>query len=430
MSILQQFNVFKNFKIEISPFYIERSKVLWLTRLRWVVCLFFFVLAVPFYFNQFLNRSQLMVYIGLISVLTVVNIFIPLLYVDSKKDVPAIAVFYQLILDLMMATSLLFVAGSFTNPFCTIIFLNTFVAGFLLNPIFSRAFLVIAHSCIGVLQIFSLYSQRSNLDDRTLLLMISFHFVNLSCWFVARLIGDFFKKFTDLQIQQANSIEKLNRLKAIGALAAGFSHEFASPLNAAKLSLDRALRNSVNEKLKNDIKNDLSLAIDSLQVCEEIIGQMNTSQMDIRSFSFKKVRLKELLTDIIESWTEENGQASIKVHYDGDGWVVVPVINFAQVVINLLDNAYQADSKSDILVTLNINDKYVELIVIDKGPGFSSDILDRVGEPFMTTKANGSGLGLYVASLFVESLGGKLVLSNNLVGAQVKLVWPNNVSIL
>ena len=430
MSILSNLNIFKKFEIEMSPFQIEYSKIVWLHRLRWVVTIVFFILSVPLYFNQFLNRQQFVIYVGLISILGLVNFFTSLLYSDQKKDVPTLAVFYQLTLDLIIATSLLFVSGSFSNPLCMIIFLNTFISGFLLSRTYSTAFLFLSHSCIGILQIFNIYSQKTNLDDRSIFTMMIFHFINLSCWFLARLIGHFFKKQNDLQIQQAHSIEKLNRLKAVGALAAGFSHEFASPLTAAKLSLDRAMRNLDRTQNTESLKHDLTLAIESLQACESVVGQMNTSQMDIRNFSFKKVKIKELLADIIDSWKEENPHAQIISQIEGEEFAIVPVINFAQVVINLLDNAYESAHSEPIEVILKVHTQFVELMIRDNGAGFSLDILNRVGEPFITTKPSGHGLGLYVAGLFAESLGGKLNLSNTEKGAQVRIIWPNDQDVI
>jgi len=430
MSLLSKFNIYKTFEFEMSPFQIEYSKIVWLSRLRWVVTSIFFILSVPLYFNQFLNRQQFVIYVGLISILSLANFFTSLLYSERKKDIPTVAVFYQLTLDLIVATSLLLVSGSFSNPFCMIIFLNTFISGLLLSRTYSTAFLFLVHSCIGVLQIFNIHSQNINFNDRTVFVMIIFHFINVLCWFLARLIGHFFKKQNDLYIQQAHSIEKLNRLKAVGALAAGFSHEFASPLTAAKLSLDRVIRNLDQVTNTENLKHDLVLAAESLQACENVVDQMNTSQMDVRSFSFKKVKIKELLVDIIDSWKEENPEAKILNQIEGEEFAVVPVINFAQVVLNLLDNAYHAARSEPIDVILNVQNQFVELNICDRGPGFSKDILNRVGEPFVTTKPSGHGLGLYVADLFAESLGGKLNLSNTASGAQVKIIWPNNESIL
>lgn len=428
MSVFENLNLFKVFEIKINPFQIEQSKIKWLTQLRWVVISLFFGLSIPFYIYQFLNRSQMIIYVGLISILLIVNIFTILLYVDPKKDVPIVAVFYQLTLDLIMATSLLFVAGSFSNPFCIILILNTFIAGFLLNAIYSIGFLLLSHSCVGILQFYYLFSENVNLDNRLTLSIVTFHFINLSCWFVSQVISSFVKKYFDLQIQQANAIERTNRLKAVGALAAGFSHEFASPLNAAKLSLDRALRNLHQMNTPKNLQNDLYMATESLLVCESIVNQMNTSQMDIGSFKLKKVNLCELLDDVIQSWLDENEYALVKKSYHTNIEAFVPVINFAQVVINLLDNANQASSGLEIQVDLAINNKIVELTVRDQGPGFSKEIIEHVGEPFISTKKNGTGLGLYVTGLFAESLGGKLIISNSEKGGVVKIIWPHQVS--
>ncbi|NJL24497.1 MAG: hypothetical protein HC902_04570 [Calothrix sp. SM1_5_4] len=67
----------------------------------------------------------------------------------------------------------------------------------------------------------------------------------------------------------------------------------------------------------------------------------------------------------------------------------------------------------------------IRLSVSDSGPGIPDGVLRRQGEPFVTTKPHGTGLGLYVSELFAHSLGGRLELHNpNSGGASVTLFWP------
>ncbi|RYZ81246.1 MAG: ATP-binding protein [Proteobacteria bacterium] len=62
----------------------------------------------------------------------------------------------------------------------------------------------------------------------------------------------------------------------------------------------------------------------------------------------------------------------------------------------------------------------------DHGPGFLPGILQQIGEPFVTSREQGTGLGLYVSQLFTQSLGGTLTVRNlTPSGAEVCLVWPS-----
>jgi two-component system sensor histidine kinase RegB len=206
-------------------------------------------------------------------------------------------------------------------------------------------------------------------------------------------------------------------LRAIGALSAGFSHEFASPLNVAKLRVARALKQNSNE--------DLEEALTAIESCEQVIRQMNSSQLDSRDHHFKLIDLKALTQDVVDSWKEMYPKAHLRVEIDVERKTEVPPINYAQILLNLLDNALEANPNGDILLKLKETNEQIELEVRDEGPGFQALVLEKFGEPFVTTKKNGTGLGLYVTQLFAQSLGGNLRIDNHLdKGAVVQLTWP------
>jgi len=100
-------------------------------------------------------------------------------------------------------------------------------------------------------------------------------------------------------------------------------------------------------------------------------------------------------------------------------------------VLDLLDNAKEASpEQSEIALRLYREDKNVVLEVVDAGHGLSREILSRLGEPFITDKTAGNGLGVYSAMMTAQSLGGDFVLANNSSGkgAVARLSFPEEVS--
>jgi two-component system sensor histidine kinase RegB len=205
----------------------------------------------------------------------------------------------------------------------------------------------------------------------------------------------------------------------LGALAAGFSHEFSSPLQTIKLRLARLERNEQSEDLKE--------ALGAIEQCELVIKQMNSAQLDPREFQWKSVNLSELTSDILGFWQEAHPSARIVAKIQPNCRAILPPLNYAQAVQNLLDNAFEANPKEAIAVHLSESqDKFV-LEISDGGPGFSNLVFEKIGEPFVTTKESGTGLGLYIADLLAKSLGGQLLLANiPQGGAKVTLSWPVN----
>lgn len=80
-----------------------------------------------------------------------------------------------------------------------------------------------------------------------------------------------------------------------------------------------------------------------------------------------------------------------------------------QVLINLIVNAVEAvGAGGSLCIRLNVSDHWQCLYVIDNGPGMAADVLERIWEPFFTTKQQGTGLGLAIARSIAEEHGGTL----------------------
>jgi two-component system sensor histidine kinase RegB len=254
---------------------------------------------------------------------------------------------------------------------------------------------------------------------------VVFHFLIFLFWLVMRSLGLYLEKLHLLQASQRIQTERLDRLRAVGALAAGFSHEFASPLNAAKIRLQRLSSLKPLENLTLSQHEDIAEALSAVEDCEVVIRHMNASQLDTRDFQLKSVNIKDFLLDVVGAWQEEHPKAQVHVEPVLDILVSIPTLHFAQVILNLLDNAFEAAPQKKINISFSVDAKNYIFSVLDQGSGFDPSVLQRLGEPFVTTKAFGTGLGLYVSQLFVQFLGGEIKIQNQQpLGAQVTLCWP------
>jgi two-component system sensor histidine kinase RegB len=93
----------------------------------------------------------------------------------------------------------------------------------------------------------------------------------------------------------------------------------------------------------------------------------------------------------------------------------------------VLDNAREVhgEGTAHITVTVRQIEGAVELLIDDDGPGFSDDVLARVGEPFLTEKPDGFGLGLFTAFALTHSLSGHFtILNRDTGGARVIMRLP------
>jgi two-component system, sensor histidine kinase RegB len=396
----------------------EKAKLLWLIKLRWIATTLFLFLAIPGIIFGNLNRTTMANYIGILGVLIIFNLLSQLVIAESKRKIGPLVICFQLAFDLIVLSGLLVISGGFVSPFISLFFLNASLGGILISGRLSWPFLLLTHTLLGVLQFRFVIDQQHDINKDIISTFTIYHVLVLGFWLVMRSLGSYLEKQSQRQSQSQIALEKQDRLRSIGALAAGFSHEFASPLNVAKIRLERLKR-------QNSESEDVTEALKAIVICENVIHQMNSSQLDSRDFQFKTIVLSDLLHDVIDSWKEDKPTAQLSLNIQKQIEASVPPINFSQVVMNLLDNAFEANPKGLIRVELLKSKNKICFSVEDDGPGFHASVLRQKGEPFVTTKKNGTGLGLYVSELFAQSLAGHLKLNNRLEkGAIVSMSWP------
>lgn len=423
-------NMYSFFHFPKNQTHFEKAQLLWLIRLRWAAIILFFLLAAPAYILEALNRQSLVIYIGIISLLFVFNFLTYLIFIQNKKTIGSVFICFQLASDSAALAALLAISGGFLNPFVALFLLNAALGGVLIRGRLAWPFILICHALLVALQIEFVLSNFI-LDQKLIWTLIAAsHILLFLTWLIMRSLGSYLESHFENQSLNRIQSERQNRLRAVGALAAGFSHEFASPLNAAKLRLDRLTRNfekqEHNQAWLEQAKENLSEAKISIRNCEMVIHAMNASQLDIRDYNIKAINMSELIKDITDSWKEENPQANLQINLTEIKKVKASAINLAQVILNLLDNAFEANPAGLIKLSVKSTHQSIEITVEDEGPGFSEHALKHRGEPFITTKKNGTGLGLYVSEIFAQSLAGQLSIQNKSykTGAIVTLRWP------
>ncbi|MBN2442383.1 MAG: response regulator [Spirochaetales bacterium] len=211
-----------------------------------------------------------------------------------------------------------------------------------------------------------------------------------------------------------NEIQMNHKLKSIGLLAGGIAHDFNNYLNAILLNIS-------NARMTNNI-DEIS---QTLSVLEKIVEEARkvTSQLLIFSKGGEPIKKPALLPDIIKK--------SISIILIGSNvkcdfcepenvWpVIVDSDQILQVINNVLLNAIQSMPKGGIItITLenttipqgdkrSINEGYYNKIsIIDQGTGISPENMQKIYDPFFTTKNQGSGLGLSISHTIVKKHNG------------------------
>jgi two-component system NtrC family sensor kinase len=215
-------------------------------------------------------------------------------------------------------------------------------------------------------------------------------------------------KATHMMLQSA-------KLASIGQMAAGIGHEINNPLNNilsyAKL-IERGLGPS-DERVRNDIKSLKEEAVRASDIIRGILNFARQVQPHYAAFA-----ISQWLQDTLNLVQQTAKSSGIQLECDSPEDVIIEGdrSQLQQALINLLINAIQASERGDqVQVIVQVDEEEVSISVIDQGTGVSEKDLDRIYDPFFTTKPEGvgSGLGLSISLGIIERHNGKLILNNN-----------------
>jgi signal transduction histidine kinase len=212
-----------------------------------------------------------------------------------------------------------------------------------------------------------------------------------------------------------------SRLAFLGTLASGLAHEIKNPLSAMSINLQMLREDLDGSDQSRDQRLMKRVAVLEKEVArlEEILdGFLRFA----RGYQLKPVRqpLNPILRETVEFWAAKSHAAGVDVQLvleEGLPDVVVDATYLKQSLLNLLNNALDAltgrppgerDGREQILVCSRRSKGGVDALVIDNGPGIAVDARGKIFDPYFSTKAGGSGLGLATARRIVEELGGTL----------------------
>lgn len=197
--------------------------------------------------------------------------------------------------------------------------------------------------------------------------------------------------------------QKAEKLSLVGQLAAGLAHEIRNPLTSIKGFLQL-----IKNENPDNIYFDIMLAeIDRIDlITSELLLLAKPKFPPVTSLDIK-LMLEQVLTLINPDAILHNIQLIKK--YDNEPiWIEGNENQMKQVFINILKNAIEASPKSGEVVIEIIKDAEVIVRVIDHGCGIPEDKLNKIGEPFYTTKEKGTGLGMMVSYNIIENHRGKI----------------------
>lgn len=398
-----------------------------LMRFRWIAIVCLLLGMFPLLRWGYLQPRSLPYFTAVLGLLGVFNLLAQGLW-PKEQEAKQKQILINLWVDLLAAAGLLFVSGSAGNPFISILCIHAFLGGMLLRKMSSYLFGSTVLVLLGVLQ-FETYLDASvtlgtDMSELFLNFLAQWVLVTAS-WFVSHYFSALLHRNEErIRLLQGRQ-HQADRLKALGALTAGFSHQLATPMNSLKLRMERGLRKLTDSD--SAAREELEKAQVSLDECVRVFKHMASVFSRSAQAELQSVQVVSLVEDLLKVWQRENENTKLESAFVKDSLSCrLQVLAFSSTFFDLLNNAKEASPQGGPLyVRLFREDSWVVLEVTDQGSGLSSEILSRLGEPFVTSKADGNGLGLYSASMMAQAAGGEFKITNNTSGrgatAQMRL---------
>jgi signal transduction histidine kinase len=226
------------------------------------------------------------------------------------------------------------------------------------------------------------------------------------------------------QQEAALKAERSHKLSLVGQIAAGVAHEIKNPLasikGAAQILVDADTSKEDREEFRDILQNEVR-RIDG--TVSEFLEFARPKELQLGKTDLSKsvrATVRQLEADAGRQGVSIDAQLRDGIVVNGDSE------KLHQMTLNLLLNAVQASRDSDtIRVTLTETESKAQLAIRDSGAGISEEDLDRVLEPFFTTKSSGIGLGLAVVGDIVTSHSGEIAIESTVgQGTTVTVTIP------
>ena len=213
-------------------------------------------------------------------------------------------------------------------------------------------------------------------------------------------------QLADALNRMLTEVQRTERLGVMGQMAAGVAHEIRNPLSSIKMTI-QMLREPAGDR------EPYERILREIERLELTAAELAGGSQPLRKES---ARLEAVVDDVLELMRHRLDHLGIRVErrYGPVPPVDVDVPRFKRCVMNLLLNGAQAmPAGGPLAVVLAARDGRVRLAVADAGEGVPVGMADRLFEPFVTTKADGVGLGLALTRRIVEDHGGTIGYDRN-----------------
>ena len=383
-----------------------------LIKIRWIA-IFGQVLAI--FFVSFVIKIQIPLFETLTIILLSVAVNFYSYYEERKnKSISNTKAFSYLLFDTLQLGFLLFLTGGIINPFSILI-----LAPVITSASYLPALMTVILSTISIIIIIILNFNYIPLDLGPKFFLPNLYSFGLVASLIITVIFIAIYAYlfasSSRKISNALSISKLQilnqkKMTEVGSLSAAAAHELGTPLNTIFLILNDLLKEKKLIEDKNIVK-DIKLLKSQAERCKEILQRFSKNPLKLRDNFLEKVKISDLIKINFDKFNK-NKNLILKINPSESEPEILYRDEIMYALGNIIQNAifYSVNTTK---VELNYKKKIVKITISDDGNGFSKDIIDKLGEPYVSKNNQGMGLGIFIAKNLIENMGGNLDFYNS-----------------
>jgi len=420
--------------MKFSEFFLSKDNIQLdrktLVNLRWIALIgqyitinivnFIFKFELPFF------ACSVVIFAGVVS-----NFYLQ--FVFKKNQLNNFTSTFVLFYDLIQLSILLYLTGGITNPFSILLIVPAIVASTFLNL---RSTINLSIATIVILVVLTIYNfpiphygeLHFHIPDTYLYALPTAIIVTLIfLTYFGIKFGIESRKRTEALNKLELILAKEHELESIGLQAAAAAHSLGTPLATIAI-VARELEKEIGKNPK--YVKDIDLLLTQTKRCSEILKNLSKDNLKEDNF-LTNIKIEQLISEIIRSFKEISKK---KLSFLDEKNELNPKIERTLEITyglrNFIGNAVKY-SNSLVEINLESNSKITEVKVCDDGPGFSDDILEVLGEPYIRSKnkiissKSGLGLGTFIGKTLLERMKAKVLFDKcpKTNGAMVTIKW-------
>ena len=386
---------------------------------------------VYFYFNFEFNfiYSNIIVLIGAIS-----NLY--LIFIYKKTQLSDRSALFFLLIDIFQLGSLIYLTGGIINPFIIFLIIPSVFASSNLG-LRTNLLLVLTTTIMIIFLTFFSKDLPKPLSNHFHVDMYYYYSIPVALIIALIFLNYFaiiFGSESRLRKEALNKMEvvmaKEHEMLSLGGQAAAAAHSLGTPLSTIKI-ISRELKNQLKDQ--KEVIQDIELLASQVERCNQILKRLSLNPNEEDDFIDEDLTMKDYLKEIVSNFKETSNKSFIlNFDQDSNSKKITKSIEIVYGLRNFIGNANKYCLKK-IFITLKSDNEFTEIIIEDDGKGYPSDILSKIGEPYLKTierndkSKTGLGLGIFIGKTLLEKNFALINCRNSETrnGAEVIIKWKN-----